>query len=110
MTQLSFSDAEHAGKRKQTRREVFLAEMEQVVPWKALLALIEPHYPKAGRGRHPYAMQTMLRIHLLQQNRRAGLDPPCTAEGIPLWHLFDAEDFLPYVERILHERRRAWIE
>ena len=67
MTQLSFSDAEHAGKRKQTRREVFLAEMEQVVPWKALLALIEPHYPKAGRGRHPYALETMLRIHLLQQ-------------------------------------------
>jgi len=67
MTQLSFSDAEHAGKRKQTRREVFLAEMEQVVPWKALLAQIEPHYPKAGRGRHPYALETMLRIHLLQQ-------------------------------------------
>lgn len=53
MTQLSFSDAEHAGKRKQTRREVFLGEMEQVVPWLALLALIEPHYPKMGRGRHP---------------------------------------------------------
>ncbi len=67
MTQLSFSDAEHAGKRKQTRREVFLAEMEQVVPWKEVLVLIEPHYPKAGRGRHPYAMETMLRIHLLQQ-------------------------------------------
>ncbi|WP_202844159.1 IS5 family transposase [Luteimonas saliphila] len=67
MTQLSFSDAEHAGKRKQTRREIFLGEMEQVVPWKALLALIEPHYPKAGRGRHPYAMDAMLRIHLLQQ-------------------------------------------
>lgn len=67
MTQLSFSDAEHAGKRKQTRREVFLSEMERVVPWKALLAQIEPHYPKAGRGRHPYAMDTMLRIHLLQQ-------------------------------------------
>ena len=67
MTQLSFSDAEHAGKRKQTRREVFLAEMERVVPWKALLAQIAPHYPKAGRGRHPYAMETMLRIHLLQQ-------------------------------------------
>ena len=67
MTQLSFSDAEHAGKRKQTRREVFLAEMERVVPWKALLVQIEPHYPKAGRGRHPYALETMLRIHLLQQ-------------------------------------------
>lgn len=67
MTQLSFSDAEHAGKRKRTRREVFLAEMEQVVPWEALLGLIEPHYPKAGRGRHPYGLETMLRIHFLQQ-------------------------------------------
>lgn len=67
MTQLTFSDAEYAGKRKQTRREVFLAEMDQVMPWDALLALIEPHYPKAGRGRRPYPMATMLRIHFLQQ-------------------------------------------
>jgi IS5 family transposase len=67
MTQLTFSDAEYAGKRKQTRREVFLAEMDQVVPWTALLALIEPHYPKAGRGRRPYPLATMLRIHFLQQ-------------------------------------------
>jgi IS5 family transposase len=66
MTQLTFSDAEYAGKRKQTRREVFLAEMDQVVPWTALLALIEPHYPKAGRGRRPYPLATMLRIHFLQ--------------------------------------------
>ena len=67
MTQLTFSDAEYAGKRKQTRREVFLAEMDQVVPWIALLALIEPHYPKAGRGRRPYPLATMLRLHLIQQ-------------------------------------------
>ena len=66
MTQLSFSDAEYTGKRKQTRRETFLAEMEQVVPWGALLALIEPTYPKAGNGRRPYALKTMLRIHLMQ--------------------------------------------
>lgn len=66
MTQLTFSDAEYAGKLKQTRREVFLAEMKQVVPWLALLALIEPHYPKAGRGRRPYPLDTMLRLHLLQ--------------------------------------------
>ncbi len=66
MTQMSFSDAEYAGKRKQTRREKFLAEMEQVVPWKALLAVIEPVYPKAGNGRRPYALKTMLRIHLMQ--------------------------------------------
>ncbi len=56
MTQLTFSDAENAGKRKQTRREVFRAAMDQVVPWDALLALIEPHYPKAGRGRCPYPL------------------------------------------------------
>ena len=66
--QLTFGDAEGMGKRKRTRREIFLAEMEQVVPWQALLALIEPHYPKAGRpGRQPYAIATMLRIHFLQQ-------------------------------------------
>lgn len=47
-SQISFSDAEHAGKRKKTRREVFLVEMELVVPWKALLKVIEPHYPKVG--------------------------------------------------------------
>ena len=66
MTQMSFSDAEYSGKRKQTRRERFLQEMEQVVPWKALLALIEPAYPKAGNGRRPYPLGTMLRIHLIQ--------------------------------------------
>jgi len=66
--QLTFGDAEGMGKRKRTRREIFLSEMEQVVPWKALLALIEPHYPKMGRpGRQPYPLATMLRIHFLQQ-------------------------------------------
>jgi IS5 family transposase len=66
MSQMSFSDAEYAGKRKRTRREQFLAEMEQVVPWKSLLGLIEPYYPVAGRGRQPYPLETMLRVHLLQ--------------------------------------------
>lgn len=66
MNQISFADAEQAGKRKKTRREVFLAEMELVVPWKALLKVIEPHYPVAGRGRRPYPLQAMLRVHLMQ--------------------------------------------
>jgi IS5 family transposase len=66
MSQLSFSDAEYAGKRKKTRREVFLEEMELVVPWKALLKVIEPFYPVAGRGRRPYALESMLRVHLMQ--------------------------------------------
>lgn len=66
--QLTFGDAEDLGQRKRTRCELFLAEMEQVVPWKALLGLIEPHYPKPGRpGRQPYPLATMLRIHFLQQ-------------------------------------------
>jgi len=57
---MSFSDFEYAGKRKQTHRERFLAEMEQVVPWSGLVALIEPHYPKADGGRKPYPLDTML--------------------------------------------------
>jgi len=66
MNQISFADAEYAGKRKKTRREVFLEEMVLVVPWKALLKVIEPHYPMAGRGRRPYALESMLRVHLMQ--------------------------------------------
>ena len=66
MSQSSFSDAEYAGKRKKTRREVFLEEMEQVVPWKTLVGLIEPYYPVAGRGRRPYPLESMLRVHLMQ--------------------------------------------
>ena len=46
MKQMTFADAEYAGKRKQTRKELFLIEMDRVVPWKGLVALIEPHYPR----------------------------------------------------------------
>jgi len=52
---------------KTTRRAAFLAEMDRVVPWSQLCALIEPHYPKAGRGRPPIGLERMLRIHFLQQ-------------------------------------------
>jgi len=57
-----------AMKKKRTRREIFLAEMDVVVPWGRLLALIAPHYPKAGPkgGRPPMPLETMLRIHFLQ--------------------------------------------
>jgi len=52
---------------KTTKRAVFLAEMDQVIPWTELCALIEPHYPKAGgRGRPPVGLERMLRIHFLQ--------------------------------------------
>ncbi|MFC7521765.1 IS5 family transposase [Xanthomonas populi] len=66
--QLTFGDAQGLGKRKHTRREIFLAERERIVPWTHLLGLIAPHSPVSGRpGRQPYALATMLRIHLLQQ-------------------------------------------
>ena len=80
ISQMSFGDAEYAGKRKQTRREVFLAEMEQVVPWKSLLKLIEPFYPIAGRGRQPYPLDKMLRVHLMQS--WFGLSDPAMEEAL----------------------------
>jgi len=67
--QLGFGDYEQSTARKRTKRERFLAQMEAVVPWKALIDLIEPAYPKTGSkgGRPPYPLETMLRIHLMQQ-------------------------------------------
>jgi IS5 family transposase len=52
---------------KKTRRAQFLEEMEQVVPWRELCALVAPHYPKAGNGRPPIGLERMLRIYFLQQ-------------------------------------------
>ena len=66
MKQMTFADAEYAGKRKQTRKELFLIEMDRVVPWKGLIALIEPHYPKGEGGRPAYPLMSMLRVHLMQ--------------------------------------------
>jgi IS5 family transposase len=63
----SFSQAEYAGKKKQTRRDKFLAEMEQVVPWARLVARLQPLYPKGERGRRPIGVERMLRIYFLQQ-------------------------------------------
>ena len=65
--QLSFAHAEYAGKKKTTRRERFLGEMERVVPWLRLVALIEPYYPSGQRGRPPIGIERMLRIYFLQQ-------------------------------------------
>jgi len=68
MTQMSFSDAEYASKKKLTRRDRFLAEIEAVTPWSALIAVIEPVYPKGdGRGRPPIGVGRMLRMYVVQQ-------------------------------------------
>src|ERR1700738_365805 len=52
---------------RKTRRAIFLEEMEQVVPWRELCGLVEPHYPKPGNGRPPGGVERMLRIYFLQQ-------------------------------------------
>ncbi|MEC5212852.1 hypothetical protein RCH06_001393 [Polaromonas sp. CG_9.5] len=52
---------------KKTRKREFLEQMERVVPWSALVASIAPHYPEGKNGRPPFSLQTMLRVHFLQQ-------------------------------------------
>jgi len=65
--QPSFAHAEFAAKKKVTRREKFLARMEEVIPWTQWLAVIEPFYPQGKRGRPPIGWERMLRVYFLQQ-------------------------------------------
>jgi len=67
MKQLTLATAGFERYGKTTRRAVFLAEMERVVPWPALCRLIEPVYPKPGNGRPPDGVERMLRMYFLQQ-------------------------------------------
>ncbi|MCM6994000.1 IS5 family transposase [Enterobacter roggenkampii] len=64
--QLTFADSEFSSKRRQTRKEIFLSRMEQILPWQNMVEVIEPFSPKAGNGRRPYPLETMLRIHCMQ--------------------------------------------
>jgi IS5 family transposase len=68
MKQTTFASLAFDHKKKRTRRERFLTDMDKVVPWASLLAAIEPHYPTTGRrGRPPMPLATMLRIYFMQQ-------------------------------------------
>ena len=74
---------------KKTRKQVFLEEMEQVVPWAALVARIAPYYPEGRNGRPPFSLQTMLRVHFMQQ--WFGLSDPAMEEAffdMPLYREF----------------------
>jgi IS5 family transposase len=66
MRQLTLATAGFEKHGKLTRRAAFLAEMEVVVPWRELCAVVEPHYPKRGNGRPPIGLERMLRLHFLQ--------------------------------------------
>jgi transposase, IS5 family len=66
--QSSFSDLEYAAKKKRTRRDRFLSDLEAITPWAALIEALEPHYPKSGRrGRPPIGLERMLRLYIAQQ-------------------------------------------
>jgi len=74
---------------KKTRKREFLEEMERVVPWGALVQIVAPYYPKAKTGRPPFGIETMLRIHYLQQ--WFGLSDPAMEEqlhDVPLYREF----------------------
>ncbi len=66
MDQPTFADLEYDGKKRKTRREIFLERMDNLIPWDELEERIRPFYPKAGRGRRPYELSVMLRIHCVQ--------------------------------------------
>ena len=66
MDQPTFSDLEYQSKKRKTRREQFLERIDALIPWQKLEGRIAPHYPKAGRGRHPYPLPVMLRVHCVQ--------------------------------------------
>jgi len=85
MRQQTLADEGFERYRKPTRRDQFLDEMEQIIPWQGLCEVIEPFYPKPeGAGRPPVGLERMLRIHFLQ-------------------HWFNLSD--PAVEEALYESR-----
>ena len=109
MKKVSFSSLAYENKKKRTRREKFLQEMDQVIPWKELLQIIEQHYPKAGNGRHPMPLERMLRIYFMQQ--WYGLSDPAMEdalydiESIRRFAGIDLEvDVIPDETTILHFR------
>jgi IS5 family transposase len=68
MNQRTFaSQAEFQKYGRKSRRELFLDEMERIVPWSGLLGLVRPHYAKAGNGRRPVGLEIMLRVYFVQQ-------------------------------------------
>lgn len=78
--QSSFSDLEYDTKKKKTRKEKFLGQMNEVLPWKLLLKPIRRKYPKPKVGRHPIPAETMLRIYFMQQ--WYGLSDPAMEDAL----------------------------
>lgn len=80
MKTMSFAGLAYENKKKKTRREQFLDEMNDVIPWEELIAVIKEYYPKAGNGRQPMPMERMLRIYFMQQ--WYGLSDPAMEDAL----------------------------
>lgn len=95
---------------KKTRKQVFLEQIEQVVPWAALVELIAPYYPEGRTGRPPFSLHTMLRVHFMQQ--WFSLSDPAMEEAFfdtPLYREFaqlEERTGLPDESTILRFRHR----
>ncbi len=109
MITMTFASLAYENKKRQTRREKFLEEMDKVVPWEGLLEIIKGYYPKAGNGRQPMPLERILRIYFMQQ--WYGLSDPAMEDA-----LYDSEsmrrfagidlaaDVIPDETTILHFR------
>ena len=80
MDQPTFSDLEYDGKKRKTRREISQERMDSLIPWDQIEERIRPFYPKAGRGRRPYELSVMLRIHCVLFYNLSGMEDRYEAE------------------------------
>ena len=91
MRTVSFASLAYENKKKKTRREKFLEEMNQVIPWEELLQIVKKYYPVAGNGRQPMPMERMLRIYFMQQ--WYGLSDPAMEDA-----LYDIESMRQFAD------------
>ena len=65
MVERSFADVEYESKKHKTGRELFLERMEELIRWDQLVEAIKPYYPQSGKGRVPYPLESILRLHCI---------------------------------------------
>ena len=91
MMTVSFASLAYENKKKKTRREKFLEEMDKVIPWNDLLEEIKRYYPRAGNGRQPMPLKMMLKIYFMQQWYK--LSDPAMEDA-----LYDSESLRRFAE------------
>lgn len=96
MTQMTFAECEYAHKKRKTRREKFLEQMDQLIPWKQIEKKVRKHYPRTGLGRPPYPLTVMLRVHCMQLFYN--LSDPAMEDA-----LYEIESMRNFAELRLHD-------